>query len=151
MPGIRQLRALGGANVGAAHVVEMTLSYLIAEAEQVYGKRWDEELDRHLQMGMFAMDRISADGTMGKAVAAEPSVCRRTARIGNCEDVAPMSHYWGRRTINPDGTYRRPEPYSCVPGTPPIDHSTLIAHDETNVNRGIGRDAAGYAGNTEGG
>ena len=45
------------------------------------------------------MDRISADGTMGKAAAAEPSVvdgvCRRTARIGNCEDVAPMSHYWG--------------------------------------------------------
>ena len=51
----------------AGHVVEMTLSYRIAEAEQVYGRRWDDELDRHLQMGMFAMDRISADGTMGKA------------------------------------------------------------------------------------
>ena len=117
----------------AGHVVEMTLSYLIAEPEQVYGKRWDEELDRHLQMGMFAMDRISADGTMGKAAAAEPrvvdGVCRRTARIGNCEDVAPMSHYWGKRTIKPDGTYRRPEPYSCVPGTPPIDHAALTAHE----------------------
>ena len=50
----------------------MTLSYRIAEAEQVYGKRWDDELDRHLQRGMFAMDRISADGTMGK-MASKPS------------------------------------------------------------------------------
>ena len=56
----------------AGHVVEMTLSYRIAEAEQVYGKRWDDELDRHLQRGMFAMDRISADGTMGK-MASKPS------------------------------------------------------------------------------
>ena len=111
----------------------MTLSYRIAEAEQVYGKRWDDELDRHLQMGMFAIDRISADGTMGKRRRPEPrvvdGVCRRTARIGNCEDVAPISHSWGTRTINPDGTCRRPEPYSCVPGTQPIDHSTLTAHE----------------------
>ena len=61
---------------------------------------------------------------------AEPSVgdgvCRRSARLGNCEDVAP-SHYW--TTIKPDGTYRRPEPYSCVPGTPPIDHAALTAHE----------------------
>ena len=111
----------------AGHIVEMTLAYRIAEAEQVYGKRWDDELDRHLQRGMFAMDRISADGTMGKAAAAEArvvdGVCRRTVRIGNCEDVAPM--------------------YSCVPGTPPIDHATLAAHDEPRPTGEIGRDAAG--------
>ena len=40
---------------------------------------------------------------------------------------APVSHYG--TVIEPDGT-RRPEPYSCVPGTPPIDHATLTAHDE---------------------
>ena len=101
------------------------------------------------------MDRISADGTMGKAAAAEPrvvdGVCRRTARIGNCEDVAPISHSWGTRTINPDGTCRRPEPYSCVHGTPPIDHATLTAHDAPGPTSERGQDAAGYAGNTEGG
>ena len=115
----------------AGHLVEMTLSYRVADAERVYGKPWDEELDRHLQMGMFAMDRISADGTMGKAAQAEPrvveGVCRRTTRIGNCEEAAPMSHYW--TTIKPDGSRIESEPFSCVPGTPPIDHSTL-AYDE---------------------
>ena len=52
----------------AGHVVEMTCPTGVAEAEQVYGKRWDDELDRHFQQGMFAMDRMSADGTMGEAV-----------------------------------------------------------------------------------
>ena len=71
-------------------VVEVTVSYRIAEAERVYGKRWDPELDRNIEMGMFAMGRI-ADGTyMGEAAAAEPrvvdGVCRRTVRIGQGED-----------------------------------------------------------------
>ena len=74
----------------AGRVVEMTLSYRIAEAEQVYGKRWDRELDRHIQMGMFARDRI-AGTDMGKVAAAEPrvvdGVCRRTVRIGKGEDA----------------------------------------------------------------
>ena len=60
---------------------------------------------------------------------AEPSVgdsvCRRSARIGNCET-------WPDPLLDddqPDGTYGRPEPYSCVPGTQPIDHSTLTSHE----------------------
>ena len=31
----------------AGHVVEITCPTGVAEAEQVYGKRWDDELDRH--------------------------------------------------------------------------------------------------------
>ena len=80
----------------AGHVVEMTLSYRIAEAEQVYGKRWDDELDRHLQMGMFAMDRISADGTMGKAAAAEPR--SSGPRLRTC------------LSLQSGGRHRRPRP-----------------------------------------
>ena len=60
---------------------------------------------------------------------AEPSVgdgvCRRSARLGNCEDVAP-NHYW--TTIKPDGTYRRLEPI-VASGTPPIDHAMLTAYE----------------------
>ena len=110
----------------------MTCPTGVAEAEQVYGKRWDDELDRHFQQGMFAMDRMSADGTTGKAAAAEPrvvdGVCRRTARIGNCEDTAPMSYCWAT-----------------------IDHGTLTAHVEPGRTGGRSRDAAGCAGNAEGG
>ena len=38
-----------------------------------------------------------------------------------------MSRYG--TVIEPDGTRRRLEPYSCVPGTPPIDHAALTAHE----------------------
>ena len=50
----------------AGHTVEQVLSFDVAEAEAAHGRPFDDELDRHIQMGMFAMDRISADGTMHK-------------------------------------------------------------------------------------
>ena len=43
----------------AGHTVEQVLSFDIAEAE--YGRPFDDEMDRHIQLGMFAMDRISAE------------------------------------------------------------------------------------------
>ena len=110
------------------HVVEMSLCYRIIDAENVYEKPWDDALDKHLAMGMAAVNRIAAGETLGKAVAAKPrvldGVCCRTARIERCQEVAPASHYWV--ITEADGTRREPGPYSCVPGTPPADHNLLM-------------------------
>ena len=109
------------------HVIEISLRYRISDAESVYGKAWDESLDRRLAMGMAAINRIAADETLGKAVAAEPrvldGVCRRTAAIERCAEVAPASHYW--IITRADGTRVERGPYSCVAGTPPMDHNLL--------------------------
>ena len=114
------------------HVVEMSLCYRISDAENVYEKPWDNELDHHLAMGMAAVNRIAADETLGKAVAAEPRVldgiCLRTAKIAHCREVAPASHFWV--VTKPDGTRVEPGPYSCAPGTPPADHNLLMEGDE---------------------
>ena len=48
----------------AGHTVEQVLSFDVAEEEAEYGRPFDVE------MGMFAMDRISADGTMHKVASA---------------------------------------------------------------------------------
>lgn len=109
------------------HLIEISLCYRISDAESAYDKTWDESLDEHLAMGIAAVNRIAADETLGKAVAAEPRVldgiCCRTAAIDRCEEAAPASHYWV--AIKPDGTRIRRSPYSCVAGTPPLDHSLL--------------------------
>lgn len=111
------------------HLIEIRLCYRISDAESVYGKAWDESLDKHLAMGMAAVNRIAADETLGKAVAAEPQildgVCRRTAAIERCEEAAPASRYW--IIAKRDGTRIEPGPYSCVAGAPPLDHSLLRA------------------------
>ena len=69
----------------AGHTVEEILLYDVAEAETVYGKPFDDELDRHIQMGMFAIDRIAADGAMHKVASATSYVldgkCIRTAKF----------------------------------------------------------------------
>ncbi len=69
----------------AGHTVEEILLYDIAEAEAIYGKTFDDELDRHIQMGMFAIDRIAADGAMHKVASATSYVldgkCIRTAKF----------------------------------------------------------------------
>ena len=44
----------------AGHTVEQILMYDVADAEAVYGRPFDDEMDRHIQMGMFAIDRIAA-------------------------------------------------------------------------------------------
>ena len=107
--------------------MEQVLSYDVAEAEAVHGRPFDDEMDRHIQLGMFAVDRISADGTMHKVASAISYVldgkCIRTAKIEHCEDIEPMSASW--RITRADGTEVQRQPWSYVPGTPPTSHSEL--------------------------
>ena len=125
----------------AGHTIEQVLSFDVAEAEAVYGRPFDDELDRHIQMGMFAMDRISADGTMHKVASATSYVldgkCIRTAKIEHCKDIAPMSAGW--RITRADGSEVHRDPWSCVPGTPSASHGDLTPDDDvTRFLRGIG-------------
>ena len=122
------------------HTVEQVLSFDVTEAEAVFGKPFDDELDRHIQMGMFAMDRISADGTMHKVASATSYVldgkCIRTAKIEHCSEIEPMSAGW--RITRPDGSEVHREPWSCVPGTPSTSHRNLARGDTvTNFLRGV--------------
>lgn len=111
----------------AGHTVEQMLSYDVAEAEAAHGRPFDDDLDRHIQMGMFAIDRISADGTMHKVASATSYIldgkCIRTAKIEHCNEIEPMSA--GQRVFRPDGREVQQETWSCVPGTPPISHRDL--------------------------
>ena len=125
----------------AGHTVEQVLSFDVAEAEAEYGRPFDDELDRHIQLGMFAMDRISADGTMHKVASATSYVldgkCIRTAKIVHCKDIEPMSAGWS--ITRADGSQVHRQPWSCVPGTPPTAHSDLPADDDvTRFLRGVG-------------
>ena len=122
------------------HTVEQVLSFDVTEAEAVCGKPFDDELDRHIQMGMFAMDRISADGTMHKVASATSYVldgkCIRTAKIEHCKEIEPMSSGW--RITRPDGSEVQREPWSCAPGTPPTSHRNLGRGDTvTHFLRGV--------------
>ena len=96
----------------AGHTVEQVLFFDVAEAEAVHGRPFDDELDENIQMGMFAVDRIAAGGTMHKVASARSYVldgkCIRTAKIEHCSEIAPMVADW-----------------SCVPGTEPMSHSEL--------------------------
>ena len=118
----------------AGHTVEQILSFDIEEAESVHGQPFDDELDEHIQMGMFAMDRIAADGTMHKVASARSYVldgrCIRTAKIEHCREIEPMSAGW--RITRADGTEVPSQPWSCVPGTEPMSHSDLPPDDEVS-------------------
>ena len=82
----------------AGHTVEQVLSFDVAEAEAAHGRPFDDESDEHIQMGMFAVDRIAADGTMHKVASARSYVldgmCIRTAKIEHCREIEPMSAGW---------------------------------------------------------
>lgn len=110
------------------HTVEQVLLFDIAEAEATFGKSFDDELDRHIQEGMFAIDRISADGTMHKVACATSYVldgkCIRTAKFEHCKDIEPMSA--DRRVTRPDCGGIQPRPWNCVPGMPPMSHKDLL-------------------------
>ncbi len=79
----------------AGHTVEQLLIYEVADAEEVYGRPFDDEMDRHIQMGMYATDRIAADGTMHNVASATSYVldgkCIRTAKIEHCSEIEPGS------------------------------------------------------------
>ena len=111
----------------AGHTVEQVLSFDVAEAEAVHGRPFDEELDNNIQMGVFAIDRISADGTIGKVASATSYLldgkCVRTAKIEHCNEIEPASAGW--RINRADGSEAPREPWSCRPGTPPRSHSDL--------------------------
>ena len=53
----------------AGHTVEQVLSFDVAEAEAVHERSFDDELDKHIQIGMFAMDRISEITSMADSIA----------------------------------------------------------------------------------
>ncbi|MCY3748343.1 MAG: hypothetical protein OXG64_03515 [Chloroflexi bacterium] len=111
----------------AGHTVEQLLIYEVAEAERVYGRPFDDEMDRHIQMGMYATDRIATDGTMHKVASATSYVldgkCIRTAKIKHCREIEPGSASWV--VTKADGTIVEPEPWSCVEGSLPIAHGEL--------------------------
>ena len=97
----------------AGHVVEQVLSFDVAEAEAVYGRPFDDEMDRHIQMGMFAAaTSYVLDGK-----------CIRTAKIEHCKEIEPASASW--RITRADGSEVQQEPWSCVAGTPPKSHRNL--------------------------
>ena len=112
----------------SGHTVEQVLSYDVAEAEAIHGRPFDDEMDKHIQMGMFAMDRISADGTMHKVASATSYLLDgkgiRTAKIEHCKEIEPVSAGW--RIKRADGSEVRREPWSCVPGTAPTSHRNLM-------------------------
>ena len=116
----------------AGHTVEQIMSYEVAEAEAVNGRPFDEEMDKYVQMGMFATDRISADGTIHRVASATSYIldgkCTRTAKIEHCRDIEPMSAGW--RITRADGSEVHQEPWSCVLGTPPTAHSDLTEDDD---------------------
>ena len=101
----------------AGHTVEQVLSFDVAEAEAVHGRPFDDELDEHIQMGIFAVDRIAADGTMHKVASARSYVldgkCIRTAKIDHCREIEPMSAGW--RITRADGTAVEREPLELCP------------------------------------
>lgn len=111
----------------AGHTVEQVLSFDVAEAETVHGRPFDDAMDKHIQGGMFAVDRISADGTIGKVASATSYLldgkCVRTAKIEHCKEIEPTSASW--RITRPDGSEAPWEPWSCVSGTPPRPHTNL--------------------------
>ena len=124
------------------HTVEQVLSFDIAEAEAVHGRPFDDELDRHIQLGMFAMDRISADGTRHKIASATSWVldgnCIRTAKIEHCREIEPMSASW--HITRSDGSEMQRAPWSCVRGTPPTSHRELTRCDSvTHFLRGVAK------------
>ena len=75
----------------AGHTVEQVLLYDVAEAEAVYGRPFDDEMDKHIQMGMFAIDRIAIGGAMHKVASATSYVldgkCIRTAKFEQCKEI----------------------------------------------------------------
>ena len=111
----------------AGHTVEQLLIYDVADAERVYGRPFDEEMDQHIQMGMYATDRIATDGTMHKVASATSYVldgkCIRTAKIEHCSDIEPGGA--SSTKTGADVTAVECEPWSCVQGTPPIAHGEL--------------------------
>ena len=123
------------------HTVEQVLFYDVAEAEAVFGRPFDAELDHEMQMTMFAKDRIWLSEAMWRVASATSYVldgkCMRTAKFEHCSDGQPSSA--GLVITDAEGNLIETEPWSCVPGTPPISHRELTrpVGDEDSEDEGF--------------
>ena len=110
------------------HIVEEVLLYDIAEAEAVFGRPFDDEMDTGMRMAMYSADRIWLGETLHRVASATSYVldgkCIRTAKILYCDEIKPASAYYV--ITRADGTPVPSEPWSCVRGTPPVSHRELI-------------------------
>ena len=102
----------------ARHTEEQVLTYNVAEAEAVYGRPLDDELDRNIQTGMFAVSRIALGDTWHKVASAVSYVLDgksiRTAKIRHSKEIETTSIIDVRR-----------ESWGCVSGIPPTSHCVL--------------------------
>ena len=116
----------------SGHIVEQVLSYDVAEAEAVFRRPFDDQVDTAMEMAMYSADRIRLDETMWRVASAASYVldgrCVRTAKILHCDEIAPASASWV--WTRADGTPEEREPWSCVPGTPPISHLPLAGRGD---------------------
>ena len=114
------------------HTVEQVLLFDVAEAEAVHGRPFDDELDKHIQMGLFATDRIATDGTMGKVASATSYVldgkCTRTAKIEHCRDIEPGSASW--RIARADGSKVPPGTLELCSGNATTFAQGLVTGDD---------------------
>lgn len=73
--------------------MEQVLSYDVAEAEAVFGRPFDDEMDSEMRMAMYSADRIWLGETMWKVASATSYVLDgkyiRTAKIEHCDERRP--------------------------------------------------------------
>ena len=116
----------------SGHSVEQVLSYDVAEAEAVFRRPFDYEMDTGMRMAMYSADRIWLDETLHRVASATSYVldgkCVRTTKIVHCDEIKPASAYYV--ITRADGTPVPSEPWSCVPGTPPISHRDLTGLED---------------------
>ena len=90
------------------HTVEQVLSYDVAEAEAVFGRPFDDEMDSEMRSAMYQADRIWLGEAMWKVASATSYVldgkCIRTAKIEHCDEIR-----------------------GCIPGAPRISHHELTS------------------------
>ena len=122
----------------SGHIVEQVLSYDIVEAEAVFRRPFDDQMDTAMRMAMYSADRIWLDETMFRVADAASYVldgrCVRTAKILHCDEIKPASAWWV--FTRADGTPVEHEPWSCVPGTPPMSHLALTSPGEALSDAG---------------
>ena len=128
--------------IASGHTIEQVLSYDVAEAEAVFGRPFDDEVDTEMRFAMHQTDRIWLGETMWKVASAASYVldgkCMRNAKFEHCNDLA--SAYASYIFTRADGTVIEREPQGCVPGTPPISHRELIEvqDDEDSWDEDLG-------------
>ena len=96
------------------HKVEHILSCDITEAEDVYGRPFDDDMDFFIQMGIAAVDRIANGETMNK-------VLTSTSYVPDGTSASALQRLNAVRILLRMGE----RSWSCVSGTTPISHKGL--------------------------